>query len=206
MFGRYFTLVLLTFAGLCLASCSEDDGTVQEFVNWQQVNADAFRAKYDKAVACTDGTMKVLRAYSKNTSTKTPEDFVVVEVLQNGTGSGCPLYTDSVRVHYLGRLLPSTTYAEGYVFDSGSSDGKKLTPQLESPVAFALSELVTGFTTAVMNMHIGDVWRVYIPQQLGYGTAAHSGIPAYSTLVFDIGLAAYYKPGSPSQAWKSKKQ
>jgi len=65
-------------------------------------------------------------------------------------------------------------------------------------VTLSPSKSVDGFTTAVMNMHIGDRWKVYIPYQLGYGTStpSNSTIPAYSTLIFDITLVAYSRAGT----------
>ena len=45
-----------------------------------------------------------------------------------------------------------------------------------------------GFVTALLHMHSGDRWRVYIPYQLGYNTTEKTGIPAYSTLIFDLAL------------------
>ena len=44
-------------------------------------------------------------------------DYVVVEKLVQGAGTTSPLQTDSVTVHYQGRLLPSASYARGYIFD-----------------------------------------------------------------------------------------
>ena len=67
------------------------------------------------------------------------------------------------------------------------------------PVTFCVGALVDGFATALQHMHIGDQWRVYIPYQLGYGSSEKTGIPAFSTLVFDIALVNYFKAGdSPS--------
>ena len=57
------------------------------------------------------------------------------------------------------------------------------------PSTFSLGGVVDGWTTALQQMHVGDVWRLYIPQSLGYGSStSNSNIPAYSTLVFDVYL------------------
>ena len=45
-----------------------------------------------------------------------------------------------------------------------------------------------GFQIALLNMHIGDRWVVYIPYELGYGKRTSGPIPAFSTLVFEIEL------------------
>jgi FKBP-type peptidyl-prolyl cis-trans isomerase FklB len=42
----------------------------------------------------------------------------------------------------------------------------------------------------------GDVWRVYVPSELGYGATDQSAVPAHSTLVFDINLVDFSKMGS----------
>jgi FKBP-type peptidyl-prolyl cis-trans isomerase FklB len=52
--------------------------------------------------------------------------------------------------------------------------------------------VVSGFTTALLNMHPGDYWRVTIPYQLGYGATASGSVPAYSTLIFEIKLVEFW--------------
>ena len=73
-------------------------------------------------------------------------------------------------------------------------------PQTIQPVKFAVNGVVDGFATALMHMSIGDRWEVYIPYQLGYGTQVQSSgsIPAYSTLIFDVGLAGFSHPKAPA--------
>jgi FKBP-type peptidyl-prolyl cis-trans isomerase len=43
----------------------------------------------------------------------------------------------------------------------------------------------------------GDVWRVYIPAHLGYGSSKQTDIPAYSALIFDMNLVGFYPIGTP---------
>ena len=57
------------------------------------------------------------------------------------------------------------------------------------------TSLVDGFTTALMSMHRGDHWTVYIPYQLGYGEKSSGVVPAYSTLIFDLRLNDFSHPG-----------
>ena len=208
-------LFLLMMAVFMLSSCSEDDNTVDEYANWQERNEQAFAdtLAYAKAQIAAGSTQwKVIRKWSLNnqtsntitnqdgSTTTTPltykdYDNIVVQVLEEGKGSGCPMYTDSVKVSYRGRLLGTDTYPAGYVFDK-TFEGtyNKATAQLSK---FVVSGLVDGFTTALLNMHIGDHWLVYIPYQLGYGTteSSSSSIPAYSMLRFEIVLDSYYRVG-----------
>lgn len=183
---------------MALTSCSENDDTVEEFPNWQETNEQYFNSLYATTVSNVSlgsTTWKVYNGWSLEDSIATEAaDHIVVEVLNAGTGSGCPLYTDSVKVHYEGRLLPSTSYPSGYVFDKSFYDEYDI--ETSTPTTLGVSGVVDGFGTALQNMHIGDRWRVYIPYQLGYGTTGSTNIPAYSTLIFDITLVAYYRAGT----------
>lgn len=185
-------LVAVLIAGL--ASCSETSDEVEEYADWQNVNATYFDKTYAEAkqkANAGDASCKVLRAYNIDEKVATHSyDHIVVNVLEAGNGSGCPIYTDSVKVHYSGRLLPSASYPNGKVFDQSWTGDYDLTTMM--PVKFAVKGVVTGFSTALQYMHIGDRWQVIIPQQLAYGSSTTPGA-AYSTLVFDVTLVAYYR-------------
>lgn len=188
---------LLIFVSIIsLTACSETDINQEEFADWKQKNETYFVNLYQTAKGNT-AKYKILKNWSLTTEKATKaEDHIVVEILKNGTGSGCPLYTDSVAVHYEGCLIPSSTYSGGYTFDKTWAGDYNL--QTMKPAILSSSKTVDGFTTALMSMHIGDRWRVYIPYQLGYGssTQAKANIPGYSTLVFDITLIAYGRAGT----------
>ncbi len=189
-------LLLLAFlAPLVATSCSEDDNTVEEFPDWRNRNEAYFSDILNTAKVNADGTWKTFLSYAlEDTIPTTENDYIAVKVLRPGTGSGCPMFTDSVKINYRGRLVPSTSYAEGYVFDQSYVSDEPGKTSL--PVKFRVGDLVTGFTTALQYMHIGDYWRVYIPYWLGYGSTGSTSIPAYSTLIFDIELKAYYRAGT----------
>lgn len=200
-------LPLMVAALLGLASCSENDGEqTDEYANWQARNEQAFSdtLAYARQQASDGNTQwRVYPCWSMEDRTaydgKTPtfndkDDNICVRVMEQGYGPAVtPLYTDSVEVSYKGMLLPTASYASGYVFDSnftGTYDAKRaLTTQ------FAVSGLIDGFTTALMKMrNIGDHWMVYIPANLGYGSStSNSSIPAYSMLRFEIVLTGYKK-------------
>lgn len=197
----------LFVSAIVLASCSEDDNTTEEFPDWQNTNETYFENIYTTAlnkVSAGDSTWKVLRKWSMNDSIAGKHtDYVVVQVLNKGTGSGCPLYTDSVRVQFEGRLIPSASYSEGYVFEK-TWDGAynfEINAAVDRPISFKGD----GLATALQHMHIGDRWRVYIPYDLGYGSSdSQTGIPAYSDLIFDITLVAYFHPGAVIPTYKAK--
>lgn len=199
-------LMLLVTAVFGLSSCSEDDNSVEEFPDWQTHNESYWESLYaatEQKIQAGDTSWKIIRNYTFPSEGEVlPVDNIIVHVKEAGTVSGCPFLTDSVRVHYSGHLLPSASYSDGYVFD-GSYTGE-LNPATATPVKFAISGLIDGWTTALQYMHIGDKWEIYIPYQLGYGAVDSGSIPAYSTLVFDVMLVAYWRPGAQVPDFKAK--
>lgn len=195
-------LILALLSPLMMTSCSENDDTVEEFPDWKDRNEAYFNEIYERARNNADGSWKLFLNYSlQDTIPTSNDDYIAVQVIEEGTGSGCPMYTDSVLVNYRGRLIPSTSYADGYVFDQ-SYEGE-YNPATAMPAQFYVGGVIDGLTTALMQMHIGDVWRVYIPYNLGYGETGSSSIPGYSTLIFDIALIAYYRAGVSPGTWLS---
>lgn len=204
--SKYF-LFLMAFAGIIsMTSCSENDDTEDEYANWEALNEAYFSSIYSKAesaIKSGDDSWKIICAFSKDSnSAKEKTDFIVAHVETEGTGTECPIYTDLVRLHYRGNLMPSPSYADGYQFDSswsGEYNLKTMRPKEfnvgVTTTGSSSTTLITGFSTALMNMHKGDRWTVYIPYTLGYGTTESNSIPGYSTLKFDITLVDYVHAG-----------
>ena len=188
-----------------LVSCGEDDDTAaNEFDNWQERNETYWNNLYQTATANADGRWKILRTWSKDASDKLSKtDYVIVHAEEQGSGTVSPLYTDSVRIHYVGRLIPTDNYPQGYQFDQSYTDRYDYATM--RPYEGRASGFVDGFTTALLNMHVGDMWRVYIPYTLGYGESDQNSIPAYSTLIFDLKLVSFYRPGAVIPEWKAKR-
>ena len=115
-----------------------------------------------------------------------------------GDGTVCPVFTDTVKCNYRGRLIPTASYPDGYVFDQ-SYKGKTLDPEVNVPTSFCVGSLVVGWSTILQYMHTGDTWTIYVPYDLGYGTSANGSIPAYSTLIFNINLAGIKHPDGSSE-------
>ena len=96
------------------------------------------------------------------------------EVLQSGDGDRQPNPRSKVTCHYKGMFI------NGKVFDSSY--------KRNAPATFRVNMLISGFQIALVNMHVGDHWRVYIPASKGYGDQSVGEIPAHSTLIFEIEL------------------
>lgn len=189
---------------LLLGSCSESDNTVEEYPDWKNTNATYWDKLYTETQTKVNGgdtSWKTYKCYSIEDSVKSPNtDYIIVNVLTAGTGSGCPIYSDSVRVRYTGQLLPSTSYSQGYVFDTTNKNGA--TDATAGVADFKVSDLTSGFATALQYMHIGDQWDVYIPWTLGYGESGSTSIPGFSVLKFKIQLIAYARAGSSLPPFK----
>lgn len=91
-------------------------------------------------------------------------------------GSGAmPAATDSVRVHYSGKLLNGTE------FDSSYKRGE--------PTELNLKNVIPGWREALMAMPAGSKWTIWIPAEQAYGPGGAGGmIGPNSTLSFDIEL------------------
>jgi FKBP-type peptidyl-prolyl cis-trans isomerase FklB len=197
MIGLSFIIFHLSFS---LCACSEDDATTDEFANWRERND----ATTDQWAA---SGMKRIRTFTQDdTSTGKSSDYIYVEVLEAGDGTESPLYTDTVRVAYRGRLIPTTNYANGFVFDETYvGDFSWHTAGVATmAISGTKSSLVNGFATALMNMHKGDRWLVHIPYQLGYNATSSGSVTAYSNLTFDIALLDYWGAGDPHPAFRAR--
>ena len=163
------------------------------------------QAKAQYGDAWTEHTpWRVFGNYTLGTGGKpTANDSLVVRVVNSQLSAAealkapRPLYTDTVRVAYMGRLMPTSANPAGKVFDySGPSklESDVFNPSLGTASKFAVSNLVVGFTTALQQMHVGDRWRIFIPAKSGYGNAAQTSIPAGSMLIFDLQLQQFWRP------------
>jgi FKBP-type peptidyl-prolyl cis-trans isomerase FklB len=192
-----------------VSSCSEEETEEAEFANWQQKN----EAYFNQVVS--DSKYQKILTYTKDAtnSSVSNADYIYVDVLEEGSGTQTPLYTDSIFYTYRGRLIPSKSYANGFVFDQsflGDFDWSK-SAMLKACVSWnpvktstgTVNTLFTeGFCTALQHMKKGSRWLVYIPYQLGYGETGSSSIPGYSTLVFEIAIADIWHPGESRPAFK----
>ena len=94
-------------------------------------------------------------------------------VITEGAGDA-PKATDTVKVHYEGRLI------SGDVFDSSIARGE--------PVSFPLNGVIPGWSEGVQLMKVGSKFEFTIPSALAYGPSGTGPIPPNSVLVFDVEL------------------
>ena len=195
---RMFLILSFSYSLIFLTSCSKETTEEEEYANWQEKN-EAMIEQW-----ASNSAFATYKTYTKDQATAGKHsDYIYVQVLEEGSSDISPMYTDTVRVMYRGRLIPSKSYPEGYVFDQTYS--KDFSWKTANALDFVSSGLVDGFATAVMKMHRGDHWRVHIPYTLGYGTSSStSGIPAYSDLIFEIALVDFWSPGETYPSFKTR--
>ena len=99
---------------------------------------------------------------------------IYYKVLAEGQNDGRhPSPRSIVTAHYTGWTI------DGKKFDSSRGG---------APLAIRLCDLIEGWIVAMQQMCVGDRWEVYIPAEMGYGKFSQPGIPAGSTLIFEIEL------------------
>jgi len=91
--------------------------------------------------------------------------------------------TDQVTVQYRGKLL------DGSEFDSSYSRA--------TPTTFSVNGIIKGWQEALVLMKPGAKWQLWIPADLGYGNNPRPGIPAGSTLAFEVELVSAV-PAAPA--------
>lgn len=107
------------------------------------------------------------------------------KVITEGTGN-TPTADDKVKTHYRGTLI------DGTEFDSSYKRNK--------PAEFPVKGVIKGWTEALQLMKEGGNWELYIPANLAYGERGRPGIPANSTLIFEIELLEIVKAAEPAKA------
>lgn len=116
-----------------------------------------------------------LEENAKNDSINTTESGLQYKVLVEGNGDK-PEPGSTVKVNYTGSTI------DGVVFDTSLDENE--------PAEFNVSQVISGWSEAVQLMSVGSVYRVYIPENLAYGSnpPQGSGIQPFSTLIFEIEL------------------
>ena len=151
---------------------------------WKDVNLAAFSEKEK------DESMEYIYSESGN-------GRILYRVLKEGEGTEPIYFTSTVSCYYKGCYVTDEegnrvadlifVLTEGEVFDSLlKEDG-------DEPLTCTVgTEVVDGWATALQHMHVGDVWEVWIPYSLGYGTTGErdyygnvTKLP-YTTLGFQI--------------------
>lgn len=134
-----------------------------------------FKGRIEKAAeAQKEEGKNFLEKFASEEGAVKTESGLVYKVLKDGTGE-MPKATDTVEVHYEGKLI------DGTIFDSSIQRGK--------PVTFPLNQVIKGWTEGVQKVKEGGKIRLVIPSELAYGVnGAPPKIPGGATLDFTVEL------------------
>lgn len=159
------------FADKSKLSDQEIEQTLQTF---EARVKSAAQAKMEKDAADNEAKGKTFRgAFAKEKGVKTSSTGLLYKVEKEGTGEA-PKDSDTVVVNYKGTLI------DGKEFDNSYTRGE--------PLSFRLDGVIPGWTEGLKNIKKGGKIKLVIPPALAYGKTGVPGIPANSTLVFDVEL------------------
>ncbi|ELY6382876.1 FKBP-type peptidyl-prolyl cis-trans isomerase [Cronobacter sakazakii] len=134
----------------------------------------AAQAKVEKDATENEAKGKAFRdKFAKEKGVKTSSTGLLYKVEKEGTGAA-PKESDTVVVNYKGTLI------DGQEFDNSYKRGE--------PLSFRLDGVIPGWTEGLKNIKKGGKIKLVIPPELTYGKNGVPGIPANSTLVFDVEL------------------
>ncbi|MCT4705073.1 FKBP-type peptidyl-prolyl cis-trans isomerase [Enterobacteriaceae bacterium H11S18] len=159
------------FADKSKLSDQEIEKTLQAFEARVKTSAQAKMEKDAKENADKGKTFR--DAFAKEKGVKTSSTGLMYQVEKAGSGEA-PKDSDTVVVNYKGTLI------DGKEFDNSYTRGE--------PLSFRLDGVIPGWTEGLKNIKKGGKIKMVIPPELAYGKTGVPGIPANSTLVFEVEL------------------
>ena len=91
-----------------------------------------------------------------------------------------PVSGDQVTVNYRGKLV------DGSVFDQTFT--KAVIDSTATPRTFYDNQLIPGWTYNLLQMKVGEIRSIVLPQELAYGATGSGAISPYSTTVWVVQL------------------
>lgn len=151
----------------------ELDAVMQRF--GQEMQQKAMMRVQQQAAKNKQEEAAFLAQNGKKEGVQTTPSGLQYRIVQQGQGPS-PTLKDHVKCNYRGTLLNGTE------FDASARHG--------GPAEFGVSEVIKGWTEALLKMHVGDKWQLFVPAKLAYGLDPPPGSPieAGSMLVFEIEL------------------
>lgn len=168
----------------------------EKFVTELQANAER-QAKAELAVQVAAnkklGKAFVAKIVDDDKSFETLPSGVLLKVIAAGAADKKPTLADTISIRYTGKLI------SGEIFDSSARDEKTGEPKAfvageGETVELPLGSLIPAWQDALPRIGEGGRCTIIAPAAQAYGDRAVGGIPAGSTLVFDIELVKILPP------------
>lgn len=164
-----YKIFVTLLVGTCCVACYNDDDTNEKiYKEWREFNAQWLVEQMTRTNP--DGTPY----YSTCALPTDPQSFVLMHRIgEEHSENLTPLFTSTTKVNY------TLTLANDSVMDQTAG----FVSQLNS------TNLIAGWSIAIMQLHVGDSAQFVVPYGIGYGASGNGfGIDPYSNLVFNIKL------------------
>jgi len=154
--------------------------TIEEAQAYWQTTTESLRSlKMEKEYGMNkEAGIRFLEENKEKAGVITLPSGLQYKVIKEGKGA-IPTSSDFVKVHYKGTLV------DGTEFDSSYSRN--------APSEFGVTQVIKGWTEALLLMPVGSKWEVYVPQELAYGDADRGTIKPFSALIFEVELLEIVK-------------
>lgn len=151
-----------------------DEEINQALKTFEQQLQEKSQAKAEKdAKAALESGAKYRDDFAKQAGVVKTDSGLLYKVEKAGEGEAVKA-DDVVVVNYRGTLTDGTEFDSSY--------------KRNQPITFPLNQVIPGWTEGIQKIKKGGKITMVIPPELGYGDKAMGGIPANSTLVFDVEL------------------
>lgn len=150
-------------------SCSTDDDW-NNYAEWREANEAWLQEQ--RTILNPDGS----EFYTRLSPEWNRQGYVLIHYFNDRSeteGNLSPYFNSTVNVKYKGRLYNDIAFDSSY-------------KMVDSLFTCRPQDVISGWSTALQDMRVGDSARVVIPWQSAYGASGQGMIPPYSVLQFDI--------------------
>ncbi|MBQ0438874.1 FKBP-type peptidyl-prolyl cis-trans isomerase [Providencia rettgeri] len=159
------------FNGKSKMTDAEVEETLRQFEG--QVKEAADKKMKEESASNEKKGAEYREKYAKEKGVVKTKSGLLYKIEKEGTGAK-PKADETVVVHYKGSLIDGTEFDSSYTRNE--------------PLTIPLNSVIKGWTEGLVNLKKGGKMQLVIPADLAYGENGVPGIPANSTLVFDVEL------------------
>lgn len=165
-----------------LTSKEEGDALEQYLENRASAHLKVMETEIAKQIETNKSSAKAFfDKLEKEGKAKKTASGLYYEIVQEGTKEK-PVGDSNVKIEYAGTLI------DGTEFDNSKKRGM--------PATFNLGQVIPGFKEGLQLIGKGGKIKLYVPSDLAYGDSPLPGIPAGSTLIYDVEMLDVFTDSS----------